>query len=243
VIGLMSAAHLATLLVRSRVVSALDMTKIGTACVGLTILTFAIHIPADFFQFWLQSQAPFAIGISGAFLLAKYRNRALEESLDDLISRIILRMRDGHSLSIGFELVAGEMRSSIRVRWLEIARYVSFSPQEINDQRIYCSDRVMKIVREFRRIDSLTRSQISELIRWRSRMRVERRFRRKSGQATAQVRAQSIILSVIFVLLTFFSVGVFGWRATRAPLQVAVPLFLLGLYLIWRSGREIKWSV
>ncbi len=246
VIGLMSATHIATLLVRSRIVSALEMTKIGTASVLASALALFFFRPSHLAGIWLVLQAPLAIGVASAFLLAKQRDRAVEESLDDLLSRLIMRIKEGRSLAVALELVASEMRASLRPRWMEVARSVSFSPQKSGtktDLKLVKSIRLIEIAREFQRIDELSRSQLVELERWRQRVRTECIFRRRSVQAMAQVRAQSLVLSTIFALLSVFSVVAFGWKAARAPFQIAIPMFLIGLFFIWRGGRTVKWSV
>ena len=242
IVGLMSAARLATLLVRERVVTALDMAKIVTGASATTSFSLIFLPPQSLFQFWIQVQAPFAIAIASAFLLAKYRDRAVEESLDDLLSRLMMRMKEGRSLAVALELVASETRSAIRLRWIEIARSVSFSPQK-NPSSLPKSFKLAEISREFQRIELLSRSQIAELERWRVRVRTERTFRRRSVQAMAQVRAQSAILATVFVLLSFFSIAGFGWSATRGSFQLSCPLFVIGLFIIWRGGRRVKWSV
>ena len=51
IVGMMSAAHLATIQVRSRVVSALEMTKIGTASFAVAGILLLIFSPRYFFRF------------------------------------------------------------------------------------------------------------------------------------------------------------------------------------------------
>lgn len=254
--GLMSASRLATLLVRSRVVSALEMTEIVTGSLAITVLAFFWCSPVDFstgkihlFAFWFVLQGPIAMGVAIAFLLAKRRDQAVEDSLDDIISRLIMRIKEGRSLAVALEEVATQSPRKQRPRWLEIARSVSFSPQNSDSKTIsdalneLRSLRLVEIAREFRRIDGLNRSQLLELERWRQRIRTERIFRRRSVQAMAQVRAQSIVLATIYALLAMFSVTAFGWRATVGPFQISFPLFLIGFFFIWRGGRRVKWSV
>ena len=253
IVGLLSAAQLAILLVRSRVVSALDMAKIVTGSLGVTVLALIWFPPRGIFLFWIQTELPIAIGIGSAFLLAKLRDRAVEESLDELLSRLMMRMKEGRSLVVALELVASEMRSATRLRWIEIARSVSFSQQKhtsdaptlqtSRQKSRMTSAKLLEISNELQRIETLSRAQIAEVERWRSRVRIERIFRRRSVQAMAQVRAQSVILSVIFALLTLFSVAAFGWSATRGAFQISFPLFLAGLFFIWRGGGRVKWSV
>jgi Flp pilus assembly protein TadB len=246
IVGMMSAAHLATIQVRSRVVSALDVTKTVTGSLALSGGALFLFRPTNIFVLWFCLQAPFAIAIFSAFLLAKRRDRAVENSLDDVLSRLMMRMKQGRSLGVALEMIAAETSPSIRPRWIEIARSVSFSPQENESATSKVelkSVRLIEIVREFRRIDLLTRSQLVEIERWRHRVRTERIFRRRSVQAMGQVRAQSIILTAIYVLLSIFSVVAFGWNAVFGSLQLSLPMFLCGLFLIWRSGRSVKWTI
>lgn len=246
IVGLMSVAQLATLFVRSRVVSALDMTKIGTGSLSLTLLSFFWFSPTDFsnlFLIWFQIHAPIAGGVFFAILLAKRRDREAVDSLDEVLSRLMMRMKEGRSLSMSLDLVVNEIRPSLRPRWLEIARSVSFSPQKNIIATELKSLPLAEIARELRRVDQMRRSQLIELERWRLRVRTEFTFRRRSVQAMAQVRAQSIVLSAIYVLIALFSMVAFGWNATKPSFHISVPIFLVGLFVIWRSGRSVKWSV
>ncbi|MDX9731389.1 MAG: hypothetical protein RBT63_06420 [Bdellovibrionales bacterium] len=242
IVGLMSAVHLSTILVRSRVVSALEMTKIGTGGLLIVLILMMTAPPRTIFAFWMQTQVPLFMIVASSFLLAKQRDRRLVESFDEVLSNLIVRMKNGCSLQAGIAAIAEENRSSHRLRLLEVARSVAFSPQ--NDARnALHNGRIREIVRELCEVSRLNRSQIQELQRWRERIRRERSFRRRSVQATAQVRAQAIVLSVIYGLLAFFSVAVFGWSVSREPFQLSLPFFLLGLFLILRGGGRVKWSV
>lgn len=246
IVGLVSVAHLATLFVRSRVISALDMTKIGTGSLAMTLLSFFWCPPEPYsslFLIWFQIHAPITAGVFFAILLAKRRDRLVVESLDEVLSRLMMRMKEGRSLAVALDLVVNEIRPSLRPRWLEITRSVSFSPQKNVTATELKSLRLAEIARELRRVDQMTRSQLVELERWRARVRTECTFRRRSVQATAQVRAQSIVLSAIYLLIALFSMMAFGWNATKAPIQISVPIFSVGLFIIWRGGRRVKWSI
>ncbi len=246
VVGMMSAAQLAAIQVRSRVVSAIDMTKIVTGSLGLSTIAILFFRPTGLFQLWICLQAPFASAIFLSILLAKRRDRAVEDSLDEILTRLMMRMREGLSLGVALDRISSESSPEVRPRWLEISRSVSFSPQENTasaEKAELKSLRLIEIARELRRIDLLSRSQLLELERWRARLRTERIFRRRSVQAMAQVRAQSIILTTIYVLLAVFSSMAFGWTSMRGSLRLSLPIFLIGLFFVWRGGRNIKWSI
>lgn len=249
VVGWMSASHLATLLVRERIISAFDMTKIGTG-ISLIVMSSFFFMPANSqIDAWLRLQLPVSISIIGGLLLAKRRNNAFENQMENWISNLIMRMRRGYSLVGAIEEGARENSSSNRIRMLAIARAVTFSPQkscgrssgELKNEVLNLRDR--EIVREFCRINACASHQIDELNRWRTQIREQRIFRRRSVQAMAQVRAQSALLSLVFATISVFSTFAFGWAAVRAAMEIAFPMFILGSMWIWRGGRRVKWTV
>ncbi len=249
VAGWMSASHLATLLVRERIISAFDMTKIGTGISLLVMSSFFFMPPRSQIDSWLRLQLPVSISIAGAFLLAKIRNRTFENQMEEWISNLIMRMRRGHSLVGALEDEASKNLSPNRIRMLAIARAVTFSPQksgmrstnELKKEVLNRRDR--EIAKEFCRINSCASHQIAELDRWRTQIREQRIFRRRSVQAMAQVRAQSTLLSLVFAAISVFSTFAFGFAAVRDAMEIAGPMFLIGSFWIWRGGRRVKWTV
>lgn len=249
VVGWMSASHLATILVRERIISAFDMTKIGTGISLLVMSSFFFMPPRSQIDAWLRLQLPVSISIVGAFLLAKLRNSAFENQLEEWISNLIMRMRRGHSLVGALEDHAAKNLSPNRIRMLAIARAVTFSPQKSSGpspnerEKEVLNRRDREIAKEFCRINSCASHQIAELARWRAQMREQRIFRRRSVQAMAQVRAQSTLLSLVFAAISVFSTFAFGWKSVRDAMEIAGPMFLIGSFWIWRGGRRVKWTV
>ena len=134
VVGCLSASQLATLLVRERIIGAFDMTKIGTGISAIAMASFFFAPPRTMIDGWLRFQMPFSLSLIGAFLLAKYRNHAFENQIENWISNLIMRMRRGHSLSGALADETQKNTSSNRIRMLSIARYVTFSPQKASDK-------------------------------------------------------------------------------------------------------------
>lgn len=249
VAGWMSASHLATLLVRERIISAFDMTKIGTGTSLIVMTSFFFVPPRSQIDAWLRLQLPISLSLAGAFLLAKMRNSAFENQMEKWISNLIMRMRRGYSLVGALEEEARKNTSANRIRMLAIARAVTFSPQKSGNQmpkqlkKEVLTRRDREIAKEFCRINSCASHQIAELDRWRLLIREKRIFRRRSVQAMAQVRAQSMLLSLVFAAISIFSTFAFGWSSVRGAFEIAFPMFLIGSFWIWRGGRRVKWTI
>lgn len=249
VAGWMSASHLATLLVRERIISAFDMTKIGTGVSLMVMSSFFIKPPRSQFDAWIRLQLPVSLSLAGAFLLARMRNSSFENQIEEWISNLIMRMRRGYSLGGALEDEARKNSTSNRIRMLAIARSVTFSPQKPSDhllnepEKVVLSRRDREIAKEFYRINLCASHQIVELDRWRTQIREQRIFRRRSIQAMAQVRAQSTMLSLVFFIIAVFSTFAFGWQAVREAMGIAFPMFAIGSIWIWRGGRRVKWTV
>lgn len=249
VVGWMSASQLATLLVRERIISAFDMTKIGTGIVAIVMASFFFVPSTSHFDVWLRLQLPMSVSLLGAFLLGKIRNKTFENQMEIWISNLIMRMRRGYSLVAALEEEAIRNTSANRLRMLAIARAVSFSPQKsgvdlpIDERKEVLNRHDGRLAKEFCRINACSSHQIVELDRWRTQIREQRNFRRRSIQAMAQVRAQSVLLALVFVAIAAFSIFAFGWRTVRPALEVALPMFLIGSFWIWRGGGRVKWTV
>ena len=92
-------------------------------------------------------------------------------------------------------------------------------------------------------IDKTTNGALRKLEFYRSSLRFVEKIRQKSGQVTAQLRMQSILISLIYLFI--FAMVWANWRAYLSiPLIfVSLALFLLGLVLVWTIGRRVKWSI
>lgn len=247
-IGLVSASHLATILVRERFIRAVDMTKIGTVSAFAIGLSAFVYPVSSIFDVWLRVFMPPVTALASAFLLAKRRQARVENDLPKWLGNLIMRMRMGRSLEASLEEELSKNHSSTRFHMLAIARVVSFSPQNDSipssrDSLVSLPPKIRSIAEELRRINLLPSRQIEELERWRSRIRDSETFRRKSNQAMAQTRAQALVLGLIYVALAGFAVAAFGWATVRGSMRVSVPLFITGVFWIWRGGGRVKWTV
>lgn len=242
VVGIAAAARIAMLIVHSKRVSPLEMTKIGTTALAISAAASCLLESSSPLLWWMNLNLPIFAAALRCFLLAKSRDRQFHERLEDGLMSTIVLMREGHSLRGSIELQVASAPPSMRPYLVEVHRSVSFSPQETECNRPI-SLPIAEIAREFRRIEGLKQSQLVELERWRKRLRAQKDFRRRSGQATAQVRVQASVLVILFVGLAVFSGLGFGWRDTGSALRLAIPLFMLGLLWIWRGGRRVRWSV
>ncbi|MCX7977560.1 MAG: hypothetical protein N2578_01010 [Bdellovibrionaceae bacterium] len=73
-------------------------------------------------------------------------------------------------------------------------------------------------------------------------LKTRRLLRQKSGRASAQVRAQAAIVSIMYFLLFFFSVHFHGWDNVRIWFGVSLVFFLAGLTMMVLIFRSFRWK-
>lgn len=84
---------------------------------------------------------------------------------------------------------------------------------------------------------------IEKIRAFRDHIRTIERFRRKSGQVTAQVRAQIIVLSVLYFVLLAGVLKFSNTTALSGLVFTSIALFCLGSALTFSIPRMFKWKI
>jgi hypothetical protein len=92
----------------------------------------------------------------------------------------------------------------------------------------------------------LTQSKMNIMERLKSlkkchRLRAE--FLRKSGQALRQQRLQALVLLGIYFALLIFVLRQFQWEDIVYFVVLSACLMSLGVFVLYRMGRRIKWKL
>jgi len=247
-------------LVGQNLFNQLEMTKIGTAYFALVIF-LTLLLPKSHLSAWFAIFAPLLLMIVFISLLVKNRSHAFRVALSESLTLIALKMKAGRSFRQSFSEVAAESNPILRAKLSEIGSLVVFSQQNRDEARsdsTKSSDQVLKsigvadvkvnnfvleVIEELKRIDRQPHAASRRLNVFRDRLRIEDDFRRRSGQVLARIRAQSMIMTGIYVAMAIFIASKFGWRSNIRIFMVSTILFALGSLWIWRGGRNIKWKV
>ena len=238
-IGFMLSVRSSRTLIDQQLISQTEMTKIGTLYFfAVALLVFVL--PHRLIALSGAVFLPLVIVACGVMLLVHSRARAFRDQFIATLSLIILKMKSGKSFRQALLETADESSPSTRAKLSEIVNVVSFSQQNTTRAQ---DQFVCEVIDELIKVDETPHSAIQRLSVFRDRLQIENDFRHKSGQAMAQARAQSLIMSFLYVALLFFVVSRFGFRGNERIILLSALLFAIGATWIWSGGRGFKWKV
>lgn len=216
-----------------------SMTKIGTVYLA-SVFALLICLPASRFSLWLAVFVPLAIAAIALAAHVSRRSRIFQREALSILSLIILKMKSGRSFRHSIAEVASESDRDVRAKLTEIASVVAFSQQNQASQ----SDAFTRdVIEEFKLIDQQPHASLRRLSVLREKIRIEDDFRRRSGQVLSRLRAQSLVMCVLYLAVFIFMVSKFGWRENASALSLSVGFFMCGVVWMWLGGRRLKWKV
>ncbi len=214
------------------------MTKIGTTYFAST-LALIFFMPTSRFALWCALFFPL---VMLAFALSAHvsrRSRIFQSDALAVLSVLILKMKSGRSFRASLIEVASECDQRLRVQLSEIASVVAFSQQEKSQNDPF----LRELIEEFRLIDQQPHASLRRLSVLREKIRVEDDFRRRSGQVLARLRAQSLVMCVLYACVFAFMSWHFGFRENLRALSFSMMLFVCGVAWMWAGGRRLTWKV
>jgi Flp pilus assembly protein TadB len=222
-----------------KVITRTALAQIGT--LYLLLLLVGVYVcRGSFFSLWVLVFLPLALFLFALSLLRKLRFQKFRDLFLEALQLIILKMKSAKSFRQSLSEVINESDFSLQTRLSEIRDIVVFSQQE---KRVLRHPFIDLILQEFTNVDQNPHAAIRRLQIFRDRLQVEADFRRKSVQALKQIRAQSIIMSVLYLAILVFVSHEFGFVRNRNMILSSTLLFVCGLVWIHRGGRSLKWKV
>lgn len=217
-----------------------DMTKIGTACFLIT-LALLVMLPRERFMLWIAIFLPLMIMAFSLAALVKMRSKRFRERFRETLTLILLKMKTGKSFRQALAESIDESEPQHRVKMGEIVNVVAFSQQE--ESASISDEFVREAIAEFKRVDQSPHASIRRLTVFRDKLQIEDDFRHRSGQALAQIRAQSLVMTGLYLAVLVFTLHRFGWRSNSGLFITSALLFVCGAAWIWIGGRRMKWKV
>ncbi len=163
--------------------------------------------------------------------------RKLREDLPLILDRTILSMKSGLSMRRAFRETARELSPKVSQRVLEIADRLELSGSEDGLRGVS-----QEILIGFRRVEGAASKSIDRIESWRHNIRLRSEFRRKSSQATLQIRAQAVLTIALFVPAFVWN-GLSGGQFVTARSLLALGMFALAqTWIHWLSGR-FRWKI
>jgi hypothetical protein len=216
-----------------------EMTKIGTVYLAL-VFTFLYFLPRSNLALWFSLLTPLLLAAGAAFARVHARARIFRESFCETLSVLAMKMKSGRSFRHALGEVCIESDSKVRAKLSEITNAVVFSQQL---KRSHRNPFIDEVVEELSRIDQNPHSSLKRLAVFRQKLRIEEDFRRRSGQVLARTRAQSVVMSILYVAMFIFMTIQFGWGSNAPTLLLSALLFTIGTFWIYFGGRKIRWKV
>lgn len=216
-----------------------ELTKIGTTYF-CAVITLTLSLPQTNLWLWFAVFAPIAILAIALYALISRRMNNFREQIGETLALVSLKMKSGCSFRQAFSEVAAESHPRMRAKLGEIGGAVVFSQQ---NRARFGNRFVEEVIDELRRIDRQPHMATRRLSVFREKLRIESDFRRRSGQVLARIRAQSLVMSGLYVAIAIFISWKFGFRANAELFLVSASLFGVGALWIWMGGRKLKWKV
>jgi Flp pilus assembly protein TadB len=226
-----------------------ELPKFGTGYL-LTVAALAYLVPHRRLFLSFVIFVPILVWICVLTSVLQRRGNQFRIEFRRSLGILAIKMNSGRSFRQAFSEVTQEVEPAFHAKMIEIGSAVVFSPQESHHEtRISPAGAVLKerflseLIDELVCIDRQPHAGLKRLAVLRERMQIEEDFRRKSGTVLSRIRAQSIMLSLLYILLLSFVLWRFGWFKNRHLVTLSATLFVLGTVWIWFSGRRIRWRV
>ncbi len=195
--------------------------------------------------FWLFNLIYFMVPFLAAELVERYRAHQFVNETRDFYDELVFEVRSGNSLrssldriiggpQFGFytrEMVGVALKNADRVvlsTWFSRSKHERMTNQRVVELRrlLQFSGKILERLQFLRKIHQL-----------------EQKFRRKSRVATRQVRAQALIVVILYagLLILQISTGFTRWNSPFVSLSAA--LLLLGLFVFFCLMRSFRWKV
>lgn len=169
-----------------------------------------------------------------------YLKHKFEAELIIFIDEIILTMSTGRSFRDAFVSICQQNESYFIKKILEIHK--SSQHNTINDIKNWQGEpKFLNLWHLFQSIEQNTHKQLEKLRAYRRQLHWEQNFRRKSMQATSQVKAQAFILSILYIALLIYVLKTTGGNIIRWIL-ISLILYLTGLLSLYILGKRKPWK-
>jgi hypothetical protein len=167
---------------------------------------------------------------------SKFRDEILP-----LLDRVLLNMQQGMSFRLALKESINGINGNIRTKFekildqLTIADKSSFDSQQ--DPLVYF------LQSEFRKIESETHLAILRVSHLRNQLKVAGTFRSKQQRAVGPVRAQIMVLSILYALALGYLLLSGRFWGNGALILVSIILYVLGMLISIYFTRSFQWRV
>jgi hypothetical protein len=222
---------------RDRVFAPQTLTKIGTAyLIAMIFVVVVIPMPqmlaaVTCLQMLFHLIAP---------VVARLRSDSFKQSALRVIDEMVICMKTGQSFRHAFDEAKKSCDAFTQQKLAEVMSLVAFSQQK---QIPAMSQFAKFLVEEFTQVDQRPHRAIQRLEVLRARLKMEREFRRRSGDATRQVQCQALVLLILYIVLFIAVIRHVHFSEYLPLFGSSIALMLAGYLLMWWLIRSFRWKV
>lgn len=220
-----------------------EMTKIGTAyfaSVFALAMLLSISRMQSAMALWMCVFVPMFAWIIAIEALIAHRAHKFRAQMPSILAILLLKMKSGRAFRQALSETIDECDENLRPLMSEVASVVAFSQQTSARSR---DQYIAMIIDEFESIDRQPHAAARRLGSFRDKLRIEEDFRRRSGQVLARVRAQSLVMTGLYLAVLVFMIAKFGWKSNAHIICFSIASFAIGATWLWLGGRRRAWKV
>lgn len=171
-------------------------------------------------------------------LIKKRRKDDFEQKAIELVDVMTASIKSGRSFRETIKRIQIESKGTI-FYFQEIFQAISL---EQTPERISSDAQVQRFYIELLQISKSQHRIADRLVSLRRTMKTERWFKLKIKQVLLQSRAQSFIMTILYVALMGYILGSYGVGRNLDLILASVGLYLSGTIWIWKMGRSYQWK-
>lgn len=157
-----------------------------------------------------------------------------------IVNRVIIEIKSGKSFRSSFNHSLSALSQKFAEWKVEIGKFVTF-PQHLLDEKWNSNAEDQLFLRTMSAAFHSSSHSLIILESYREHMTVLRNFRRRSRQVTVQIRAQMIVMVILYVGALIYFLKKYD-EELSGFLWCSLSLFFVGLVLVFLLGRKTKWS-
>ncbi|MFZ4403118.1 MAG: hypothetical protein ACOYOK_03370 [Pseudobdellovibrionaceae bacterium] len=209
--------------------------KINVVLALMDAISFFISIQWGFFFLFIQV----IFYKSMPWLLNRYLESKLASIRIDLLDQILLSLQSGKDFKFSVREAIDFQPQGLRLLLNDI--YIEIFLNEKSNMEV--KNRIQSFFVELKEIAYL-QTKVAENIRhYRSQLRLQEKFRHKSGQITLQARIQAGLMAMLYFSLLIFVINYFEWHQHKKIIVGSFICFVVGQTLILNIGRSYKWKM
>ncbi|MCB0367979.1 MAG: hypothetical protein KDD45_00720 [Bdellovibrionales bacterium] len=111
------------------------------------------------------------------------------------------------------------------------------------DSNQFNSKIIKKFYGELLKIEKSKVKILEQLKNFRQQLKMEQNLRRRSRQVTMNLKIQSLIMTIMYLGVSFFVYSNFDTSILNPTMLISIFMFAVGQLMIFLIGRKIKWKI